>query len=327
TNGTLIGKKEAEQLKKIKPDYVQVSLDGMQKANDFLRGEGSFSKAVQGMDFLAKEGIPFIVSMTVNRANWRDVPEMVKFCDSIGAKALGVRRFVPAGRGLQIKEKMLDPLETKKLYEFVFTESQKRGKGQMAIFLGCEDGILSQNPHYMAVGCSAGFGSLTVLPNGNIYPCRKLPILAGNVLKKSLLEIFNNSMELKKLRSHQNASEICKKCFFFQECKGGAKCLSFGYFGTPFAPDPQCWRLFERLPEKKEKIKSRIKDFLAVYKSQEHYEVLGHISAFSKKDAIKKARKELALEAEKYEVKKAVFLEIGECSTINFKKSELGHRH
>ena len=40
-----------------------------------------------------------------------------------------------------------------------------------------------------------------------------------------------------------------KKCPSFKNCLGGAKCVTYAYFKNSFAPDPQCWRLFKKLPD------------------------------------------------------------------------------
>ena len=43
-------------------------------------------------------------------------------------------------------------------------------------------------------------------------------------------------------------------------------------------------------------------EYIVTYKSQEHYEVLGWVKASSIKEAIKKAEKELLVEAKTYKV-------------------------
>ena len=104
---------------------------------------------------------------------------------------------------------------------------------------------------YKVNTCVAGYSSLTILPNGDVYPCRRLPIYVGNVLKQSLEEIFYKSKELRKLRNPGNINIRCQNCPYFDECLGGAKCVSYGYWkdsyleNPQFLPDPQCWGLFK----------------------------------------------------------------------------------
>lgn len=60
------------------------------------------------------------------------------------------------------------------------------------------------------------------------------------------------------------------------------------------------------------------KDFLVFYKSSEHYEILGFVRAKSAKEALKKAKRELKGEAERYEVKRAMLFEISGGLEIGF---------
>ena len=51
-----------------------------------------------------------------------------------------------------------------------------------------------------AYHCTAGDSLLTVMPNGDVYPCRRMPIRAGNVFQTSLREIYERSHILRALR-------------------------------------------------------------------------------------------------------------------------------
>ncbi|MFH1234300.1 MAG: radical SAM protein [Candidatus Diapherotrites archaeon] len=258
TNGTLVDEGIAVRLKESGLESVQVSLEGTREINDSIRGKGSFDKALKGIKELQKQGAQVTVSMTVSKANLSEVPKMIDFCRMEKIGLLGLRRLVPLGRGKELRVQMLEPEEVKRLYNYVFRYNLgANGKTPFpSVTLGCEDGLLAQNMHYVPQGCSAAFLSMTILPNGDVYPCRRLPIKAGNVLEKSLLEIYNNSGQLEELRKAGNASKLCRECPFWIECRGGSKCASYGCSGDAFAPDPQCWRLFEKLPHASEKFET-----------------------------------------------------------------------
>ena len=253
TNGTLLNNNIVGKLKKLGVSYIQVSLEGTEKTNDYIRGKGTFKKIIQAIKLLKKVGIPVNISMTVSKLNLKDVSAVIDLSREMGT-SLGIRRFVPTGRGKkEMQESLLSPLEVKKLFLEVL-RAQK--DPSLKIGMGCEDGILAQEMHYLPLGCSAGYASFTVVPNGDVYPCRKLPIYSGNLLKQSFSEIYYNSEPLQKLRNLNNINNDCQSCPYFNECHGGAKCVSYAYFGDSFAPDPQCWRLFQELPDTKLKWKS-----------------------------------------------------------------------
>jgi Fe-coproporphyrin III synthase len=52
TNGTLITPAIAQQLQELKIRNILISIDGMQRANDRIRGEGAFDQATTGLRHL-----------------------------------------------------------------------------------------------------------------------------------------------------------------------------------------------------------------------------------------------------------------------------------
>jgi len=252
TNGILFKDENVSKLKKLQINYAQVSLEGMEKNNDEIRGKGTFKKIVKAIKLLIKNEIATSISVTVTKQNLKDIPLLIKLAEELGVRGLWLRRFIPIGRGEQIKKLMLSPQETKELYLYILKINQKltNKRSKLKLNIGCEDGILAQE-RYNANTCVAGYSSLSILPNGDVYPCRRLPIYVGNVLKQTLEEIFYKSSELIKLRNPENINIRCKRCSYFNECKGGAKCVSYGYWKNSyiedpqFLPDPQCWRLFK----------------------------------------------------------------------------------
>ena len=246
TNGTLLDTETAKKLKKLKVDYVQVSLEGTEKVNDRIRGKGVFKKAVKAVRLLKKEGINVNLSMTVSKINLKEVPKVVGLSKKLEV-SLGIRRYVPCGNKKAMEKFLLKPAQVRKLWHYIL---EKKQTFWPQISLGCEDGMLVQDfLRYRADNCSAGYLSFTVLPNGDVYPCRRLPILSGNLLKQSFKNIYYESKVFKKLRNPNNINDVCYSCPYYEKCYGGAKCMAFGYFKEVSSPDPQCWRLFRELPD------------------------------------------------------------------------------
>ncbi len=63
---------------------------------------------------------------------------------------------------------------------------------------------------------------------------------------------------------------------------------------------------------KKKLIQNKIKEYVVIYRSQEHYEVLGWVKALSIDEAKEIAKKDLTREAKYYAVKDAEIFELGE---------------
>ena len=83
---------------------------------------------------------------------------------------------------------------------------------------------------------------MTVQPNGDLLPCRRLPIPVGNLMKTSLVDLYYDSELFRALRAHR-VSEGCQSCAYSAQCRGGLRCLSFAVTGDPFQGDPGCWRI------------------------------------------------------------------------------------
>lgn len=259
TNGAFITSDVAKDLKRLGIQRVQVSLEGARETNDIIRGPGTFDKIIEGIKKLKKYNLIVCVSLTLTQLNFPEIEELAVYLKKIGVDVLGLRRFVPIGRGKELIGHMFSPQEQRSFY-FKKIELQEKlnEKDKFTIAYGCDDGIASLlvleeekanfKIHHRSCGV-IGTRILTILPNGDIYPCRRLPILLGNVLKDSLLEIYFSS---DKLWSFKNSSHpLCRECSVFNLCQGGARCISQAYFGRQFAPDPQCWRIFKRLPKPK----------------------------------------------------------------------------
>jgi radical SAM protein with 4Fe4S-binding SPASM domain len=89
--------------------------------------------------------------------------------------------------------------------------------------------------------CRAGDSLITVMPNGDVYPCRRMPILVGNLMETPLAELYYRSDVFRALRDSQRVSDGCDVCRYAGVCRGGARCVSYAMTGDPFTADPGCW--------------------------------------------------------------------------------------
>jgi radical SAM protein with 4Fe4S-binding SPASM domain len=263
TNGCLIDRKAAKKIKELETQSVQVSLEGMKKTNDWIRGNGVFDKIMKAIAILKDEGIGVSVSLTAHKQNVKDVPDVINLCKELEVNVLGIRRFVPCGRGSLMKNMILQPLELKNLYDFISRENKKLmiEKTKLKITTGCENSLwTSEEPGFLTHGCSTAYDSFSIVPNGDVFPCRRFPIKVGNITEQSLFNLFNSSKKLQEIRNRNNLTSMCTNCFYFKLCYGGARCVSYGYWGDLSFPDPQCWKLFKKLPKKSGLIKSKEKN-------------------------------------------------------------------
>lgn len=66
------------------------------------------------------------------------------------------------------------------------------------------------------------------MPNGDVYPCvifKNTQFDYDNVFKKDIVNIWNESKYLNKLRSRKCNYSICKSCNYYSFCNGGCPAL------------------------------------------------------------------------------------------------------
>ena len=142
---------------------------------------------------------------------------------------------------------MLTPEEARRLYETAFSV-QVPG---LEIVTG--DPIASQMRRQQSEdlgntpvgGCAAGVSGLTLLPDGTITPCRRLPIPVGNVRSDRLREVWATSDVLARLRNRNLYSSSCGRCPRWAECRG-CRAIAYAYAQLQghddyLGPDPQCF--------------------------------------------------------------------------------------
>lgn len=81
----------------------------------------------------------------------------------------------------------------------------------------------------IAYGCTAGSTLLTIMENGDLVPCRRLPIVVGNLLKDNMYELYQNNKILNNLRKN-NIPDECQLCEHAEMCHGGLKCLTYSLY-------------------------------------------------------------------------------------------------
>ena len=86
-----------------------------------------------------------------------------------------------------------------------------------------------QKTNDFAYGCTAGDTLLTVMENGDLVPCRRMPIVVGNLLTENMYDLYVNNSVFKELRK-QKIPDDCAECEHSEMCHGGLKCLTYALY-------------------------------------------------------------------------------------------------
>jgi len=243
TNGSFIDAAMARRLRKFGPAFVQLSIEGSQATHDKIRGRGDFDKTVSGLGHLVRSRIRTLISFTAHRANFREFPEVARLGRRLRVSRVWADRLVPWGTGSGLREQVLTPEETRELFELMRAaraEASGRwfGRTEIAMHRALQFLVAGGRAYH----CTAGDSLVTVGPNGDLYPCRRMPIRVGNLMETPLAELYYGSDLFCALRDRQRVSEGCRGCPHSARCRGGLKCLSYAVTGDPFQADPGCWR-------------------------------------------------------------------------------------
>ncbi len=250
TNGTLVDGGRAERLARLGVDGVQVSIEGPEEVHDAIRGQGSFAASTAGIEQLVDRGLAVTLNVTLSRLNAAHVGRIIAFGSHAGARRIGFSRLVPSGKGRALMTEMLSRDEVAALYSGL-VDKELLGldivtgdpiAGQLRTKKTGRDGDAGD---VAMSGCAAGISGLTIQANGNLLPCRRLPLSLGNVQRDSLREVWAASPVLEALRDRRRYTGACGSCGRWAVCRG---CRAIAYawsrangIGDFLADDPQCF--------------------------------------------------------------------------------------
>ena len=228
TNGTLITDEIAKKISEYNPEYVQVSLEGGKKVNDYVRGIGVYKKVGQAIKYLKKYNIFVSVSFTATKLNYKEFPKVVKYSEENKVDNIWSDRFIPLGTNYD-KEFVMNIDEVREYLKIMETERQKlklkKSNTNIAMYRALQFQMTNDFPY----SCTAGKSLLTVMENGDLVPCRRMPIVVGNLLKNDMYDLYLNDKTLKFLQKDTTPQE-CKRCSDAKFCKGGLKCLTYAIY-------------------------------------------------------------------------------------------------
>jgi radical SAM protein with 4Fe4S-binding SPASM domain len=86
---------------------------------------------------------------------------------------------------------------------------------------------------------NAGNGFVFISRRGEVFPSGFMPLSAGNVRQKSLVEIYREAPLFKDLRDTHKFEGRCGLCEFVGVC-GGSRSRAYALTGDPLAEEPFC---------------------------------------------------------------------------------------
>lgn len=265
TNGTLIDSQAADKLAGAGASYVGVSIDGSEDFHDkFRRSKGCFRAALAGIENCRQAGLRTGLRFTITRANAKQVPVIFDIAGSAGVRRICFYHLIRTGRAAELDQQVLAAKRTRRVLDVIIDKTCEYAKR------GLVDEVLTVGDHadgpYLLVRMrrekNAGFEAATKLLlanggnrigekiacvgwDGSVHPdqfWRNYPL--GNVNDRTFRQIWADITDpvLNKLRhKEQFADPRCRKCVWFNLCKGNYRFLGADPAEKYWLNEPACY--------------------------------------------------------------------------------------
>jgi radical SAM protein with 4Fe4S-binding SPASM domain len=261
TNGTLVDGQVAGRMLRAGIRRVSVSLDGPDAAShDAFRGvPGAFAGALAGIEAMRCAGMEFQINTTITRANLAQIRQIHGLAHDLGAAAHHIFLLVPTGRGKELAEQAIAPLDYEETlnwfyeeglscaiqlkatcaphYYRIFHQRQKEGRGASSERRAA--GREGQPLQAMTRGCLGGSAFCFISHTGQVQPCGYLELDCGQVTEKGFAEIWTGSGIFRDLRDLGRYKGKCGRCEFIRVC-GGCRARAYEATGDYLAEEPLC---------------------------------------------------------------------------------------
>lgn len=257
-NPELLDEKTINRLVALNPFYYQFSIDGLEKNHDFIRYPGSFALTLKTVKLLQSAGIKVAVMFTASKANIEDLPAVVDLVAEMRIRFFDFARYAPIGKNDlgENQDWFIPPLEYRDvLYRVAELYEHYKGDSSCVTAFGKKEPLWAlvdfergrfnkiTNPKYKDLivgGCNIGATAISILHDGSVLGCRRIPEIIGRVPEEKLSHIFIYSRVLNRMRDIRKI-EKCNQCELLLYCRG-CRAIPFGCYGDFFSPDPQCWK-------------------------------------------------------------------------------------
>ncbi len=199
-----------------KPVFFQVSLEGLREHNDSIRGAGHFDRIMAFLQVLRDLDVYSMMMLTLTRDN---MDQVIALAGLLREKT-GVfhfNRLALFGEGANLAqpnrsryrnflEEYLAAAESNPVMGIKdnLINILRREKG-IDLFGGCA-----------GYGCGAAFNFVSLLADGEVHACRKLPSPIGNLYRKSLADIYDSD----EARRYRLGPSACRECDIRSACGG-----------------------------------------------------------------------------------------------------------
>lgn len=235
TNGLLIDNSKAKMMGSLNLDTITISIDGVKENHEYIRGSGTYEKAINSIKILRKHcnNAKIAIRTTINSRNIGDYRELIKLAEELNVDMIRFTPILFLGRAkdnIDLFIKQSDYL----LFLKVIRDITSKVKIVIPTLINDKKWFVSANNF----GCHCGKEACWIDQNGNFYPCIFFGnnYCAGNLREDSFIDLWHKSVNMVKLPGN----EKCKKCLMYKQCRGGCRARALCNESNINAIDPLC---------------------------------------------------------------------------------------
>ncbi|MCL2608525.1 MAG: radical SAM protein [Treponema sp.] len=189
TSSKGLDRRLVEGLKSLpKLSYVKVSLESEDgPINDAIRGRGHHRMVIDNIGELVGAGLRVIIMTTLGKHNYRSVEGLCSLAAKLGTAGVMFERFVPLGRGAE--EMAASVLEAEQWREVL--SAIGRVADVSADDLLPFKAFWVADGEVMAAPCCLGRESMALMPDGTVFPCRRVPTPVGKLPEDGMERILD----------------------------------------------------------------------------------------------------------------------------------------
>src|ERR1700686_443002 len=252
TNGILIRKQEADRIKALGVESVQVSIySHIPEVHDAItKLPGSLVQSIEAIRRLRAHGIQVTIANVLMVQNVNDFEGVRALAAELGARFIMDPTVTPMMDG---DRSILSLNVDEAALREVFRNEALVGNVEefCAPPQSVDDSALDSLP------CSAGHTACYVSPYGEVYPCVQFPLPSGNVRRMKFVDIWRDSPQLKEVRGITlRDMPTCSACMHSSTC---TRCPGLAYLeGNMRGPSLQdCEKSYARTGIPSENLKAR----------------------------------------------------------------------
>jgi radical SAM protein with 4Fe4S-binding SPASM domain len=252
TNGVLIRKKEAQRLRELGVESVQISIYSHRpEVHDAItKMPGSFRQSIEAVRLLRKHRIHVDMANVLMIHNVHDYDGVKALAAELGSQFIIDPTITPMMDGdRSILSLNVDEGTLREIFH------NDALAGNVEEFCAVPQGPGQEELN--SLPCSAGHTACYVSPYGDVYPCVQFPLPCGNVRRTKFIDIWRHSPKLNEVRSIRlRDMPACSQCIHGGTC---TRCPGLAFLeGNMRGPSYQdCEKSYARTGIPSENLKRR----------------------------------------------------------------------